>query len=276
MNAPEPHRSKNRVAGHIARLPKSGIRDFFELVNTMDDVISLGVGEPDFVTPWNIREATIYALEKGHTQYTSNLGLLSARQAICDYTQVEFGARYDPVTECIVTVGVSEALDLALRALVEPGDEVIYHEPCYVSYKPCIAMLHGVPVAVSTVESDGFALDPEQLAAAVTSRTKAIILNFPNNPTGAGLSPAQKQRIAEIAIEHDLVVITDEIYRELTYGEVSDCIATLQAQANQAGTHSEGTGQGLVSCLVWPSTAAGQNANWRDCQTNILTMSLYF
>jgi aminotransferase len=186
--------SKSRrswIADHIAGLPRSGIRDFFELVMSMDDVISLGVGEPDFDTPWGIREATIHALEKGRTSYTSNLGLMAAREAICDYCTPHFGITYDPKTECIVTVGVSEALDLALRAILNPGDEVVYHEPCYVSYSPSIKMCHAVPVPVLTKQADAFALDPEALAAAITPKTKAVLLNFPNNPTGANLSPEQ-------------------------------------------------------------------------------------
>jgi aminotransferase len=215
----------NRIASHIAALPKSGIRDFFELVNSMDDVISLGVGEPDFVTPWPIREATIYALEKGHTQYTSNLGLMSFRKAVCKNVIDEFGVEYSPETECIATVGVSEGLDLILRALIEPGDEVIYHEPCYVSYSPSILMMHGVPVPVITRESDEFALDPQALAEKITPKTKILLLNFPNNPTGANLSYEQKEEISRIAVENDLIVISDEIYRELTYGDKTQSIA---------------------------------------------------
>jgi aminotransferase len=215
----------NRIASHVAALPKSGIRDFFELVNSMDDVISLGVGEPDFVTPWPIREATIYALEKGHTQYTSNLGLMSFRKAVCKNVIDEFGVEYSPETECIATVGVSEGLDLILRALIEPGDEVIYHEPCYVSYAPSILMMHGVPVPVMTQESDEFALDPQALADKITPKTKVLLLNFPNNPTGANLSFEQKEQISKIAVDNDLIVISDEIYRELTYGEKTQSIA---------------------------------------------------
>ena len=224
---------RERVASHIARLPKSGIRDFFELVNAMDGVISLGVGEPDFDTPWTIREAAIYALDKGHTSYTSNLGLLALRQAICTYVANEYGLVRDPVKECIVTVGVSQGLDLALRALLEPGDEVIYHEPCYVAYGPNIAMTHAVPVPVVTQEADRFALDPAAVAAKITPRTRALLLNFPCNPTGANLTLAQKQALAALAIRHDLVVITDEIYSELTYGERSPCIATLPGMAER-------------------------------------------
>ena len=216
---------KDWVARHISGLPRSGIRDFFELVQAMDDVISLGVGEPDFVTPWHIREATIYALERGHTSYTSNLGMLSLRQAICDYVASDFGVEYDPKRECIVTVGVSEALDLVLRAVLNPGDEVLYHEPCYVSYSPIVKMVHAVPVPVVTVEEDAFALDPAKLAARITPKTRVLLLNFPNNPTGANLTYAQKEEIAKLAVKHDLLVITDEIYAELTYGERTKTIA---------------------------------------------------
>lgn len=219
---------RSRIAPHIAVLPKSGIRDFFEIVSTMKEVISLGIGEPDFVTPWHIREAMIYALNKGVTSYTSNLGLLQLRQEICHYVVKEFGApAYNPKTECIITVGVSEALDLALRALLSPGDEVIVHEPCYVSYKPSIAMAHAVPVTVVTREEDCFALQAAELEKAITPKTRAILLNYPNNPTGAILSAEQKQAIADVAIRHDLVVLTDEIYTELTYEDGSPSIAGL-------------------------------------------------
>jgi aminotransferase len=211
----------------VAALPRSGIRDFFELVNTMEDVISLGIGEPDFVTPWRIREATIDALERGFTSYTSNLGLPTLREAVCEYVEAHFGVRYAPANEAIITVGVSEALDLALRAVLNPGDEVVYHEPCYVSYAPSIRMTHAVPVAVPTLEDTEFALDPGAVEAAVTPRTKLLLLNFPNNPTGAALTLEQKQAVADIACRHDLLVITDEIYSELLYGPHVVSIAAL-------------------------------------------------
>ena len=215
------------VAEHIAKLPKSGIRDFFELVNAMDDVISLGIGEPDFVTPWHIREASIYALENGHTSYTSNLGLLSLREEICRYVKGHYGIEYDPVSECIVTVGVSEGLDLVLRAIINPGDEIIYHEPCYVSYAPGIQMAHGVPVVVQTYEKNDFALDPEDLRRAITPKTKAILLNFPCNPTGATMPLDKLKEVAQIAIDNDILIITDEIYSELTYEGEHVSIASL-------------------------------------------------
>jgi len=206
-------------------LPRSGIRDFFELVNNMDGVISLGIGEPDFVTPWSIREATIYALEKGHTSYTSNLGLPALRKACCNYVEAEFGVRYRPENECIITVGVSEALDLIMRAVLNPGDEVLYHEPCYVAYAPTVAMAHGVPVPVQTKEEHRFALKAADLEEKIGARSKVLLLNFPNNPTGANLSAADKEEIAALAVKHDLLVITDEIYAELTYGERSPTVA---------------------------------------------------
>ncbi len=224
MNASKSARS-SRVASHIAELPRSGIRDFFELVNNVEGVVSLGIGEPDFVTPWHIREATVYALDKGHTSYTSNLGMLSLRQACCRYVTDNFGVDYRPETECIITVGVSEALDILLRAMLNPGDEVIYHEPCYVSYAPSIRMAHAVPVPIVTTAENGFAVDAAEIEAAITPKTKVILLNYPNNPTGGNLSWAQKQAIAEVAVRHDLVVVTDEIYSELTYGERTPTIA---------------------------------------------------
>ena len=216
-----------RVATHIASLPKSGIRDFFELVNSMDDVISLGIGEPDFATPWHIREAAIDSLEKGHTSYTSNLGLLQLRKSVCEYVEKNYSVGYAPEDECIITVGVSEALDLLLRAIINPGDEIIYHEPCYVSYSPCIKMAFGNPVVVPTFESDDFALDPDKLRSAVTDRTKAILLNFPCNPTGATMPIEKLREAAEIAIEHDLIIVTDEIYSELNYDGDHVSIASL-------------------------------------------------
>ncbi len=215
------------VAAHLRRIPRSGIRDFFELVSRRNDIISLSIGEPDFVTPWSIREASIFALEHGSTSYTPNLGLLKLRRAIAAYVDRAFGLRYDPETEILITVGVSEALDLAIRAIVNPGDEVLYHEPCYVSYRPLIAMAHGVPVTVATSRANGFRLTREMLEAKTTSKTRALLLNFPTNPTGAALTPAELEEIAAFVREHDLLVISDEIYSELTYegerGSIAAC-----------------------------------------------------
>ena len=219
---------EDKLADHLKTIPRSGIRDFFELVIGRDDVISLGVGEPDFVTPWPVREAAILSLERGETSYTSNLGLLSLRNEIGTYVENFFGVKYDGNSEVLITVGVSEALDLALRALINPGDEVIYHEPCYVSYSPSIVMAHGVAVPVSTTTADGFSLKPEAVAAAITDKTKIVMLNFPTNPTGAVASREDLEGIAKLCIEHDLIVITDEIYSELFYDDQEHLsIATL-------------------------------------------------
>jgi aminotransferase len=206
-----------KIARQVAAIPRSGIRDFFELVQGRDDVISLGVGEPDFTTPWHIREAAIYSLEKGQTSYTSNLGAPALRRAISKYVGEFFGVGYDPAGEVLVTVGVSEAIDIALRALLDPGDEVIYHEPCYVSYAPSIALAYAKAVPVQTRKRDGFALTPEALAAAITPRTRVLMLNFPTNPTGATMDAGELEKIAALCREHDLMVLSDEIYSELLY-----------------------------------------------------------
>lgn len=218
---------RSRVAENIAVLPKSGIREFFDLVTTMKDVISLGVGEPDFVTPWTIRENAIYSLERGKTSYTSNLGLIQLRREICDYLRSDYGVDCNPDNECLITVGVSEALDLAIRAVINPGDEVVYSAPCYVSYPAEVAMAHGIPVPVETRVEDKFALNPQILREKITPRTKLLMLNFPCNPTGATLSMEDMREIAAIAVEHDLLVITDEIYSELTYTDRLPSIASL-------------------------------------------------
>lgn len=215
------------VARHVATLPRSGIRDFFALVTQMKDGISLGIGEPDFVTPWHIREAAIFALERGKTSYTHNLGLLSCRTAISDYVAREFGLIYHPENEILVTVGVSEAMDIALRALLNPGDKVLYHDPCYVSYSPSVTLAHGVAVPVRTKASDEFALDPDELAKAWEPGCKVLVLNFPTNPTGGVIDRVRLERIARFCVEKDLVVISDEIYAELTYEGEHVSIASL-------------------------------------------------
>jgi len=212
---------EERIADQVRNIPRSGIRDFFELVQGRDDVISLGVGEPDFSAPWHIREAAIYSLEKGQTSYTSNLGLLSLRESISTYVEKQFDVSYDPASEILVTVGVSEALDLVCRALLNPGDEVIYHEPCYVSYSPSIALAYGKPVAIQTRVEDEFVLKAEDIAEKITDRTRLLFLNFPTNPTGAVEPVDELKKIADLVIEHDLIVISDEIYSELLYGEDS-------------------------------------------------------
>ena len=209
----------DKISERIRQIPKSGIREFFELVLSAGDVISLGVGEPDFSAPWHIREAAIYSLEKGQTSYTSNLGLLELRKSIAKYVQKQFHVSYDPAKEVIVTVGVSEALDIAFRALLNPGEEVIYHEPCYVSYNPSIYMAYGVPVVVETKAEDNFALRAADVEKVITPKTKVIMLNFPTNPTGATMPRKELEGIADLAKQHDLIVITDEIYSELLYDD---------------------------------------------------------
>jgi aminotransferase len=215
------------IAAHVQGIPRSGIREFFDIVASQKDVISLGVGEPDFVTPWHIREAAIYALEKGRTTYTSNLGTPQLREAIAAHLTEKFRVTYDPAKEILIAVGVSEAMDLALRAVIDPGDEVIYHEPCYVSYSPSIALAHGVAVPVVCRAEDGFAVRAAAIEAAITPKSKALILNFPTNPTGGTMTRAELEQIAALAIRHDLVVLTDEIYSELTFEGDHTSIASL-------------------------------------------------
>jgi aminotransferase len=206
-----------QIADHVREIPRSGIRDFFEIVQSMDDVISLGIGEPDFVTPWHIREAAIYSLEKGRTGYSSNLGLPRLRRAVSSYIAEHFGVHYDPLSEVLVSVGVSEAIDIALRALLNAGDEVLYHEPCYVSYGPTVALARGVARPIPTKAADHFVLRAEALERALTPRSKVLMLNFPTNPTGATMPAEELEKIAAVCISHDLVVLSDEIYSELTY-----------------------------------------------------------
>lgn len=217
----------NRLATTVSGLPRSGIRDFFDVVSQMKDVISLGVGEPDFTTPWHVREGAIYSLEQGQTGYTSNLGMPKLRKSISGYVEKFFGVSYHPDREILVTVGVSEALDLAIRALCNPGDEVIYHEPCYVSYRPLIQLAHAVPVILETDASDGFQVTADKLRPLITEKTKVLMLNFPTNPTGGGLPLEEVQKIAALAVEKDLIVITDEIYAELTYDREHVSIASM-------------------------------------------------
>jgi len=215
------------IADHVRDIPRSGIRDFFEVVQSMGDVISLGIGEPDFATPWHIREAAIYALERGRTGYTSNLGLPRLRRSVSDYISKHFGLHYEPLSEILVSVGVSESIDLALRAILNPGDEVLYHEPCYVSYAPSIVLARGTPRAVQTHADDGFALRAADLEKAIGPRTRVLMLNFPTNPTGATMQPEELGKIADLCVRHNMVVMTDEIYSELTYeGAKHTSIAT--------------------------------------------------
>src|SRR6266498_769295 len=229
----KPFQPQTFIAENVRHIPRSGIRDFFDIVQGMKDVISLGVGEPDFVTPWHIREAAIFALEKGRTTYTSNLGLLKLREAIAASLEKCFRLAYNPNNQILVAVGVSEAMDLAFRAVINPGDEVIYHEPCYVSYAPGIALAHGVPVAVSCRAEDEFAVRAENIERALTAKSKVLVLNFPTNPTGGTMTREELQKIAAVVLRHNLLVITDEIYSELTFEGEHVSIASLPGLAER-------------------------------------------
>jgi aminotransferase len=208
-------------------LPRSGIRDFFAIVSEMPQAISLGIGEPDFITPWKIREASIYALEQGKTSYTDNRGLLSLRKEISKYCSSFFGPEYNPESEVLVTVGVSEAIDIALRAVLNPGDKVLYHEPCYVSYSPSVTLAFGEAIPVATTPGQDFSLDPEAFEKAWQPGCKILMLNFPTNPTGGTADLDKLEKLAKFAIEKDLLVISDEIYAELTFEGEHVSIASL-------------------------------------------------
>jgi len=229
----KPFLPDNFIAANVRNIPRSGIRDFFDIVQGMKDVISLGVGEPDFVTPWHIREAAIFALEKGRTGYTANLGLLKLREAIAVSLEKHFRVSYNPKNQILIAVGVSEAMDIAFRALINPGDEIIYHEPCYVSYAPGISLAHGVPVAVSCKAEDNFAVRADAIEKVITPKSKVLVLNFPTNPTGGTMTRAELQKIADLAIKHNLLVMTDEIYSELTFEGEHTSIASLPGMAER-------------------------------------------
>lgn len=219
---------QKRISPVVQAIPPSGIRRFFDIAAEMEDVISLGVGEPDFVTPWSIRESCVYGLEQGYTSYTANRGLLELREEICALQKRNFNIDYDPKTNVLVTVGVSEALDIAMRAILTPGDEILIPEPCYVSYKACASLAGAVAVAVPAKIENNFSITPADLEAHVTNKTKALLIGYPNNPTGAILTKEQLIDIANFAQEHDLIVISDEIYGDLTYGgERHVCFAGL-------------------------------------------------
>ena len=218
---------RNPLSERVVNLPPSGIRKFFDVVNEMDDAISLGVGEPDFDTPWHIREEGIYSLEKGRTFYTSNSGLKDLKVEICNYLKRRCDVLYDPNSEVLVTVGGSEAIDLALRAMLEPGDEVLIPQPSYVSYVPCTILANGTPVVIELEEKDDFRLTPEKLLEKITPKSKILMLPFPNNPTGAIMEREDLEKIAKIVEEKDLFVISDEIYCELTYSGRHVTIASL-------------------------------------------------
>jgi len=220
---------KQYLSAGARAIPPSGIRRFFDLVSASKDssIISLGVGEPDFVTPWHIRDAAVYSLEKGKTQYTSNAGMPELREAIAEYLSKQFHLKYEPDDEVLVTVGGSEAIDLAIRALVEPGDEVLIPEPSYVPYNPITSLGGGVPIGIETFAKDGFKLTEENLRAVITPRSKLLILSYPSNPTGAIMSYEDLLPIAKVVEEHDLIVVSDEIYAELTYGSRHVSFASL-------------------------------------------------
>ncbi len=222
-----PRKRRCVTSKRVSQISPSGIRKFFDLVASMEEVISLGVGEPDFATPWHIREAAIYSLEKGQTMYTSNLGMPELRQELSRHLKDKYGLDYDPATELLITVGVSEGVDLATRAVIDPGDEVIMADPSYVSYSSCVTLAGGRPVMVPTSEKDGFELSAEDIEKRVTDNTKAILIGYPANPTGAVMSREKLAEIAEVAKRHKLIVISDEIYSSLVYGVEHTCFATL-------------------------------------------------
>lgn len=225
------------ISPHISDLAPSGIRKFFDIAAEMKDAISLGVGEPDFVTPWSVREAGIYSLEKGRTHYSANSGLLELRNEICAYLERKYNLSYDPKIETLVTVGGSEAIDLLIRAIISHGDEVLIPEPCFVCYKPCTLMAGGTPVTIQTEEKDNFKLTPEKLLEKITPRSKLLVLPFPNNPTGAVMTREDLEKIAEIVREHDLFVLSDEIYGELTYtGQPHVPFATIEGMQERTVT----------------------------------------
>ncbi len=222
------------VSEKVRNIPPSGIRKFFDLVLEMDGVISLGVGEPDFVTPWHIREACIYSLEKGVTSYTSNYGLLELRELISRCIRKDSNLDYDPGSEILVTTGVSEAADLGFRAVINPGDEVIIPEPCYVSYKPSVFLAGGKPVPVPTYQDNEFRVTADQIKKNITGRTKALVLSYPNNPTGAVMGRTDLEEIADVVNENDLVVISDEVYGKLTYEGTHTCFSSISGMRERS------------------------------------------
>ncbi|MBI4187940.1 MAG: aminotransferase class I/II-fold pyridoxal phosphate-dependent enzyme [Chloroflexi bacterium] len=218
---------KYPVSQRASQISPSGIRKFFDLLASIEGVISLGVGEPDYATPWHICESAIYSLEKGQTMYTSNSGTPELREELSRHLKNSYNLKYDPYGELLITVGVSEALDLAMRAILNPGDEVIMTDPCYVSYQPCVILTGAIPVMVPTREEDDFELSADEVEARITNRTKAILIGYPANPTGAVMSRDKLGEIAEVARRHHLLVVSDEIYSRLVYGVEHTCFATL-------------------------------------------------
>lgn len=219
---------ENMILDNVKNMPPSGIRKYFDLINEMEGVISLGVGEPDFITPWNVREAGIYSLEQGHTHYSSNAGFIELREEISKYLNRRFDLKYNPKDEILVTVGGSEGIDLALRALVGPGDEVIIPEPSFVAYKGCTAFTGATSKIINLRAEDDFKLTPELLEEAITEKTKVVIIPFPNNPTGAIMNREELRKIVDILKERDVIILSDEIYAELSYGEEHVSIASFE------------------------------------------------
>jgi aminotransferase len=217
----------NLISQKVDTLPPSGIRKFFDLLSSMEDVISLGIGEPDFVTPWHIREVGTYSLEKGYTMYTSNSGMPELRQELANYLELHYGVNYHPEHEILVTTGSSEALDLALRAIINPGDEVIIPNPCYVAYPADIILAGGVPILIPTDEENNFVIRATDIEARITKQTKAILIGYPANPTGAVMSKKEADAIAELAKKYNLLVISDELYARLVYGVEHICFPSL-------------------------------------------------
>ncbi|MFQ5924552.1 MAG: aminotransferase class I/II-fold pyridoxal phosphate-dependent enzyme [Dehalococcoidia bacterium] len=220
-------KKRDLISQRVRDLSPSGIRRFFDLLASMEGVISLGVGEPDFVTPWNIREAGIYSLEKGYTTYTSNYGLLELREELARDLKARYGLDYDPQSELLITVGVSEGIDLAMRAILDPGNEIIVHDPGYVSYMPCTTLAGGIFVPVPTTIEDDFKVKAKDIERQITPRTKALLLGYPNNPTGAVMDREELVKIAEVVRRHNLLVISDEVYERLVYGVEHTCFAAL-------------------------------------------------
>lgn len=223
----------NRLSERVTTIQPSGIRRFFDLASKMENIISLGVGEPDFITPWNVREASISSLERGFTAYSANAGILELREAIAHYMRTRFRVSYDPETEVLVTVGASEAIDIGMRAILNPGDEVIIVEPTFVSYAPLVKLAGGVPVSVGTSAETNFEVLPSDIEAVITDKTKAIMICYPNNPTGASISKEKLSQIADIVQKHDLIVFSDEIYAELAYDHDHVCFSTLPGMKEQ-------------------------------------------
>ncbi len=224
---PRGQRRKYHISQRANQISSSGIRKFFDLLASMEGVISLGVGEPDFVTPWHIREAAIHSLEKGNTMYTSNLGMPELRQGLSRHLKNNYNLEYAPGSELLITVGVSEALDLTMRAILDSGDEVIMPDPCYVAYDPCVILAGGTPIKVPTYEESNFEISAADIEARITNKTKAILIGYPANPTGAVMSRDKLAEIAKVAHRHQILVISDEIYAKLVYGVEHTCIATL-------------------------------------------------